>query len=78
MPKTHFIDKRVRDVGFEMDIPYTVEISECCIFPICGNEGMAIIQVWRRESYIKYCIAENLLKQMVDNDNTALRIIFCD
>lgn len=48
MPKIHFIDKELRDVGFDMDMSYTVKISECCIFPIRGNESMAVIQVWRR------------------------------
>lgn len=48
MPKIHFIDKELRDVGFDMDMSYTVKISECCIFHIRGNESMAIIRVWRR------------------------------
>ncbi|WP_234419521.1 hypothetical protein [Lelliottia sp. WB101] len=48
MPKIHFIDKELRDVGFDMDMAYTVKISEGCIFPIRGNESMAVIQVWRR------------------------------
>jgi len=47
-PKIHFIDKELRDVGFYMDMAYTVKISEGCIFPIHGNESMAVIQVWRR------------------------------
>jgi len=48
MPKTHLIDKELRDVGFDMDMSYTVKISEFCIFHMRGNEGMVIIQVWRR------------------------------
>ncbi|MGF6423095.1 hypothetical protein ABIE11_002601 [Lelliottia sp. 489] len=48
MPKIHFIDKELRDVGFDMDMSYTVKISECCVFHIRGYEGMVIIQVWRR------------------------------
>jgi hypothetical protein len=48
MPKIHFIDKELCDVGFDMDMAYTVKISEGCIFPIHGNESMAVIQVWRR------------------------------
>jgi hypothetical protein len=48
MPKIHFIDKELRDVGFYMDMSYTVKISEGCIFHIRGNESMAVFQVWRR------------------------------
>jgi hypothetical protein len=48
MPKIHLIDKELRDVGFDMDMSYTVKISEFCIFHMRGNEGMIIIQVWRR------------------------------